>query len=106
VQWARYAEHVEKTNGHRTERETTMESNTLSDPGRFAQAIRALARDAHEALHHSPSAADLRGLSRRIEVLAAVHGDNPGGSVGTWLDNLGRSVRSAAVHRDEASISM
>ena len=38
-----------------------MEINTLSDPARFAQAIRALARDAHRTLTHSPSAAALRG---------------------------------------------
>ena len=72
--------------------------DTLSDPERFAEAIRALARDAHR-LRHSPSAAALWGLSRRIEVLASVLGDRRGGPLGTWLDDLGREVRSAAVHR-------
>ncbi len=80
-----------------------MEINTLSDPARFAQAIRGLARDAHDTLTHSPSAAALRGLSRRIELLAAVLGDRRGGPLGTWLDNLGREVRSAAVHRAGSS---
>jgi hypothetical protein len=83
-----------------------MEINTLSDPARFAQAIRGLVRDAHETLTHAPSAAALRGLSRRIDVLAAVLGDRRGGPLGTWLDNLGREVRSAAVHRAEASRPM
>ena len=76
-----------------------MEINTLSDPARFAQAIRALARDAHRTLTHSPSAAALRRLSRRIELLASALGDRRGGPLGTWLDNLGREVRSAAIHR-------
>ena len=80
-----------------------MEINTLSDPARFAQAIRGLARDAHHMLTHSPSAADLRRLSRRIELLASVLGDRRGGPLGTWLDNLGREVRSAAVHQAESS---
>ena len=71
-----------------------MEINTLSDPARFAQAIRALARDAHQTLTHSPSAAALRGLSRRIDVLASVLGDRRGGPLGTWLDSLGREVRA------------
>ena len=75
-----------------------MEINTLSDPAQFAQAIRALAQDAHH-LRHSPSAAALWGLSRRIEVLASVLGDRRGGPLGKWLDNLGREVRSAGVHR-------
>ena len=46
-----------------------MEINTLSDPARFARAIRGLAHDAHRTLTHSPSPAALRKLSRRIEVL-------------------------------------
>ena len=79
-----------------------MEINTLSDPAQFAQAIRALAQDAHR-LRHSPSSAALWGLSRRIEVLASVLGDRRGGPLGTWLDNLGREVRSAAVHRAGSS---
>jgi hypothetical protein len=83
-----------------------MEMNTLSDPARFAQAIRGLARDAHQTLRHSPSAAALRRLSRRIELLAAALGDRREGPVGTWLDNLGREVRSAAVHRAGSSRPM
>jgi hypothetical protein len=70
----------------------------LSNPARFAEAIRALSRDAHR-LRHSPSAAALWGLVRRIEVLESVHGELQGGPVGTWLHNLGREVRSAAAHR-------
>jgi hypothetical protein len=83
-----------------------MEINTLSDPARFAQAIRGLARDAHRTLTHSPSPVALRGLSRRIELLASALGDGRGGPLGTWLDNLGREVRSAAVHRAGASRRM
>jgi hypothetical protein len=79
-----------------------MEINMLSDPAQFAQAIRDLARDAHQ-LRHSPSAAALWGLSRRIEVLVSALGDRRGGPLGTWLDNLGREVRSAAVHRAASS---
>ena len=75
-----------------------MEISTLSDPARFAQAIRAIARDAYQ-LRHSSSEAALWGLSRRIDVLASALGDRRGGPLGTWLDNLGREVRSAAVHR-------
>ena len=80
-----------------------MEINTLSDPSRFARAIRGLARDAHLTLTHSPSPAALRRLSRRIELLSSVLGDRRRGSVGTWLDNLGREVRSAAAHRSGSS---
>jgi hypothetical protein len=82
-----------------------MEINTLSDPARFARAIRGLARDAHRTLTHSPSAAALRRLSRRIELLSSAIGDRRG-PLGTWLDNLGREVRSAAVHRAGASSRM
>ena len=83
-----------------------MEIDTLSDPARFAQAIRGLARDAHRTLRNSPSAAALCGLSRRIDTLAASLGDRRGGPLGTWLDNLGRNVRSAAVHRAGSSRPM
>ncbi len=83
-----------------------MEIHTLSDPARFAQAIRDLARDAHQTVRHSPSPAALRRLSRRIEFLAAALGDRRGGPLATWLDNLGREVRSAAVHRAGASRRM
>ena len=76
-----------------------MEIDTLSDPARFARAIRDLAQDAHETLTHSPSAAALRELSRRIEVLSSALGDRRAGPLGSWLDNLGREVRSAAVRR-------
>jgi hypothetical protein len=80
-----------------------MEVNTLSDPARFAEAIRGLAHDAHRTLTHSPSPAALRGLSRRIEVLAAALGDRREVPVRTWLENLGQEVRSAAVHRAGSS---
>jgi hypothetical protein len=80
-----------------------MEISTLSEPARFARAIRDLARDAHRMLTHSPSAASLRRLSRRIDVLAAVLGERLGGPIGAWLDSLRREVRAAAVHRARAS---
>jgi hypothetical protein len=83
-----------------------MEMNTLADPAQFAQAIRYLARDAHQTLRHSPSAAALRRLSRRIELLASALGDRREGPVGTWLDNLGREVRSAAIHRARSARPM
>ena len=76
-----------------------MEISTLSDPARFAQAIRSLARDAHQTLTDSPSPTALWGLSQRIELLASALDDRRGGPLGTWLDNLGREVRSAAIHR-------
>jgi hypothetical protein len=83
-----------------------MEINALSDPTRFAQDIRGLAQDAHRTLTHSPSAAALRRLSRRIELLASALGDRRGGPLGTWLDNLGREVRSAAARRAGSSRPM
>ncbi len=82
-----------------------MEIYTLSDPARFAEAIRALARDAHQ-LRHSHSALALWGLSRRIEVLASVLGDSRLGPLRTWLENLGREVRSAAACRAGSSCPM
>jgi hypothetical protein len=72
---------------------------SLSDPARFAQAVRDLAYDAHRTLKHSPSPAALRKLARRIEQLSAVLGDRQGDPLKAWLDNAGREVRSAAVHR-------
>jgi hypothetical protein len=83
-----------------------MEVNTLSDPARFAQAIRGLAYDAHRTLKHSPSPAVLRRLTRRIEVLAAVLGDRRGDPLKAWLDNVGREVRSAPADRTNASPHM
>ena len=83
-----------------------METKTLSDPARFAQAIRGLARDAYETLRHSPSASALRELSRRIDALMGGLGDGRGSPIGTWLDNLGREVRSAVVHQAGASRPM
>jgi hypothetical protein len=80
-----------------------MEFNTLSDPASFAQAIRDLARDAHQALTHSASPVALRELSRRIELLSFVGGNRYGGSLTSWLDNLGQEVRSVAVHRAESA---
>jgi hypothetical protein len=82
-----------------------MEIAMLSDPAQYAQAIRALARDA-QLLRHSPSAAALWRLCRRIEVLTSALGDRRRGSLGTWLDNLGREVRSAARDRAHASCAM
>jgi hypothetical protein len=82
-----------------------METDTLSDPARFAEAIRALARDAHQ-LRHSNSAAALWRLSRRVDVLASALGDRRSGPLGTWLDNLGRDVRSAAALREGVSRRM
>jgi hypothetical protein len=76
-----------------------MHIDTLSDPARFARAVRDLAQDAHETLTHSHSIAALRTLSRRIEVLSSALGDRRAGPLGSWLDNLGREVRSAAVRR-------
>jgi len=72
-----------------------MEISTLSDPAQFAQAIRGIARDAHRTLTHSPSAAALRGLSRRIELMAVALDDCRAGPLGTWLDSLGRDERRA-----------
>jgi hypothetical protein len=69
-----------------------MDIHTLSDPARFAQAIRDLARDAHRTLTHAPSPVALRGLSRRIEQLASALGDRREGPLGTWLESLGREV--------------
>lgn len=83
-----------------------MEVNSLSDPPRFAQVIRGIAYDAHRMLRDSPSAAALCRLSRRIDTVAAALGDRRGSSLGTWLENLGREVRSAAVHRAGSSRPM
>jgi hypothetical protein len=76
-----------------------MRINATADPSRLAQAVRDLARDAHRTLGHSPSPAALHGLSRRIERLSSAFGDRRGGPLGAWLDNLGREVRSAAIHQ-------
>jgi hypothetical protein len=75
---------------------------SLSDPARFAQAVRDLAHDAHRTLKHSPSPAALRKLSRRIEVLSSALGDRQGGPLKAWLNNAGREVRSAAARRAES----
>jgi hypothetical protein len=80
--------------------------DSLLDPARFAQAIRGLAYDAHRTLTHSPSPMALRKLSRRIELLGSALGDRREGPLGTWLDNLGQEVRSAAVHRAASSRPM
>ena len=48
---------------------------SLSEPARFAQAVRDLARDAHRTLAHPPSPAAMRQLSRRIELLGSDLGD-------------------------------
>jgi hypothetical protein len=73
--------------------------DTLSDPARFAQAIRGLAYDAHRTLTESPSPAALRKLRRRVEFVRSAFGGRSEGPLGTWLDNLGREVRSAAIRR-------
>jgi hypothetical protein len=80
-----------------------LETQTLPDQAWFAQAIRDLARDAHETLIHSPPPATLRGLIRRIDILAAALGDRREGPVGTWLDSLRREVQSAAIQRTGAT---
>jgi hypothetical protein len=76
---------------------------SLSDPARFARAVRDLAYDAHRTLRHSPSPAALRKLARRIEDLSSVLGDRQGGPLRAWLDNAGREVRSAAIRQAGAS---
>lgn len=76
-----------------------MEINTLSDPTRYAQAIRELAQDAHRTLRHSPSSAALRSLSRRLKLLSSARGDLRDAPVGAWLNGLGRQVHSAAAQR-------
>jgi hypothetical protein len=83
-----------------------MDTRTLSDPPRFAQAIRELARDAHRSLAHSPSPAALRGLSRRIELLSSALDDRPEIPIAAWLVNLGREVRCAAAGRAASSRRM
>jgi hypothetical protein len=79
---------------------------SLSDPGRFAQAIRDLAHDVHRTLKHSPSQAALRKLARRIEILSSVLGDRQGDPLKAWLDSAGREVWSVAVRQAEASCPM
>jgi hypothetical protein len=74
-----------------------MMETTLSDPARFADAIRALARDAHRLRDSQSPTAHLM-LSRRIETLTSVLGDRRGSPLGSWLDNLGRELQTAAVH--------
>jgi hypothetical protein len=83
-----------------------MEINALSDPPRFAQAIRELARDAHRTLEHSPTPAAVRRLSRRIECLSSVlvDGSERPLPIANWLDNLGREVRSAAGRRATVNV--
>jgi hypothetical protein len=83
-----------------------MKITTLSDPTQFAQAIRSLAQDAHWTLRNSPSPADLRKLSRRIERLSSELGDRSGAPLETWLDSLGQEVKSAAIHRAASSRPM
>ncbi len=69
---------------------------TLTDPARFARALRRLARDAHQARSLPPSATARRRISRRIGLLASALGDRGEGPIGAWLDNLGREVGSSA----------
>jgi hypothetical protein len=76
-----------------------MEPTLLFDPPHLARAIRGIAHDAHSTLQQSPSRADLRKLSRRIDRVASALGDRRHGPLGTWLDSLGREVRTAAVQR-------
>jgi hypothetical protein len=79
--------------------------DVLSDPARFAEAIRAVAQDAYQ-LRQSPCAAALQMLSRRIELLTSTLGERRGGPIGTWLDSLEREVRSTAVQQGGLSRSM
>jgi hypothetical protein len=83
-----------------------MEINMLSDPARFAQAIRELAREAHRTLEHSPTRAAVRRLSRRIECLSSVLADGSERPlpIATWLDNLGREVLSAEGRRGSVNV--
>ena len=76
-----------------------MEVDMLSDPARFADAIRSVARDAHRTLAETPSPAALRRLSRRIARLSCALGDARGGPLDAWLESLGRVVWSAARRR-------
>jgi hypothetical protein len=76
-----------------------MKNHALSDPARFAEAIRGVAYEAHRTLKHSPSPAAVRRLTRRIELLSSTLGDRRGGPLGAWLDSLGRELRSPAVRR-------
>ena len=74
-----------------------MEINTLSDPARMAQAIRDLARDAHR---HADALAIPGGPAKALPTHRTPYvrpRRPPRGPLGTWLDNLGREVRSAAV---------
>ena len=78
---------------------------TLSDPARFAEALRALAQDAYQ-LRQSPCAAARQMLFRRIELLTSTLGERRGSPIGTWLDNVGREVRSTVVQSGGLSRSM
>ena len=108
VHAARYPENMEQMTGRLGKPMRFALENlddALSNPARFAEAIRALAQDANE-LRHSPSAAARWRVSRRIELLASALGDRREGPVGTWLDNLGREVRCAAVRRGASARPM
>lgn len=75
----------------------------LSDPARFAQAIREIAYETHRTLKHSPSRAALRRLARRINILSAVLQDRQDVPLQAWLENAGREVRYAAAHQARSS---
>jgi hypothetical protein len=70
---------------------------SLSDPARFARALRTLARDAHRALGQDPDPAALRALRRRADALASALGDRRGGPLAAWLDGLRRELRAASL---------
>ena len=82
-----------------------MDIDTLSDPARFAQAIRDLARDAHETL----TALALRGGPAGAlppHRGARVRPRRSRGPARDLAGNLGQEVRSATVRRDETSRTM
>ncbi len=72
---------------------------SVSDPARFARAIREVARDAHETLTHPAPPRAFRELSRRIEILLNALGENQGAPVRAWLERLGRDVDLSAKAR-------
>lgn len=76
-------------------KENATNTNALSDPARFARAIRGLARDAHRTLRDSPSPAALRALSRRTELLASALGDRRDGPHGFDTIDCGAFCREA-----------
>src|SRR4051794_25219940 len=88
---------------HCRSKEDRMDTNTLSDPARLAQAVRSLAQEAHRTLKHAPTPAALRRLSRRVARLSSALGDRRDTPLGAWLASVGREVRGLIEpqsHRD------